>query len=348
MTPRIRPATAADAPAIAAVQVETWRAAYLGIVPAPYLDALSIPERTERWRDRIGDGGRVTQVALEDDRVVGFASGGVNRGAEVEYPSEIYAVYVLASCQHRGHGRALCATLASRLFERGFRSLLVWVFRDNQPARAFYERLGGRPVSSGSIELDGTSFPTVAYGWDDIRLLGAARPRLAPGLPLPPYSYVPGGSHPHPNRDPRGHRFGRSDDDFGLPPPADSAHALTCLPWLHVLDLFNHGYYWEAHEALEAWWRVLDPADARHPLFHGILRLAAAGVKMREGRREGVRTHARRAGELLDEVARRAGKGALLCGLDPSGLARHARDLTGAAAPREPSAMLDLVLTPLR
>ncbi len=50
----IRPATDADAAAIRAVQIQSWREAYRGIVPDSYLDALD-PEFAE-WRRNIASG----------------------------------------------------------------------------------------------------------------------------------------------------------------------------------------------------------------------------------------------------------------------------------------------------
>jgi len=147
-------------------------------------------------------------------------------------------------------------------------------------------------------------------------------PRLAPGIALPPYAYV-SGHFPHPVRDPRGHRHGESDEVYG--PPPGNAEPGGASVYLHVLDLFNCGYYWEAHEALEKWWKEVDGDDPRHPFFHGLLRLSAAGVKAREGRPAGVRTHAARAAELLRMAALRLG------GDDPCLLGLRLRPLAEAA-----------------
>ena len=160
--------------------------------------------------------------------------------------------------------------------------------------------------------------------------------RLAPGRTLPPYGYVPG-RYPHPQRDPEGHSFGLSDERFGASPDVDdwTAHEM----WLYVLDLFNAGYYWEAHEGLEAWWRVSDVDDPRRALFQGLLRLAAAGVKAREGRPGGVRKHAARAAELLAGVAADRAGDARLLGLDPVELRAAAVELADGS--HEPSADAD-------
>ena len=170
-------------------------------------------------------------------------------------------------------------------------------------------------------------------------------PRLAPARALPPYAYVPGGGRPHPQRDPDGHSYGRGDAAFG-PPPAEDGWCQH-EGWLYALDLFNHGYYWEAHEGLEKWWRETAVGDPRRSLFQGLLRLAAAGVKAREQRPAGVRKHALRAAELLAA----AGSGRLL-GLDPIRLRRAAAATAARLRPAagEPDAgaepALDIVLDP--
>ena len=53
-------------------------------------------------------------------------------------------LYVLRSCQGRGVGRRLLADVARVLAANGAESLMLSVLRDNIPARAFYEHLGGK------------------------------------------------------------------------------------------------------------------------------------------------------------------------------------------------------------
>jgi hypothetical protein len=132
---------------------------------------------------------------------------------------------------------------------------------------------------------------------------GAAIPRLVPSEPLPPYSYVTG-QFPHPLRDPAGHSFGVETKSCPAPDPNRWAN---CQPYLYGLDLFNHGYYWEAHEAWETVWHAAGRTGPIGDFIKGLIKLAAAGVKAREGRPEGVRAHARRAAELFSGVQRQLG-----------------------------------------
>jgi predicted metal-dependent hydrolase len=113
--------------------------------------------------------------------------------------------------------------------------------------------------------------------------------------PLPPYSYVPG-QQPHPNRDPAGHSFGHRPQPAR---PLSASDWMSNEEWLWAVDLFNQGFYWEAHEAWEGLWHAAGRQGPVAEFLKGLIKLAAAGVKAREGRPVGVRRHAVRAAELL-------------------------------------------------
>jgi predicted metal-dependent hydrolase len=122
--------------------------------------------------------------------------------------------------------------------------------------------------------------------------------RYAESFPLPPYRHVPGRTR-HPVSDPGGHAFvGVSFTE----PPIDLDRWADSAAYCYAIDLFNHGFYWEAHEVWEGLWRDLGRVGLGADFLKGLIKLAAALVKAREGRREGVRRHARRAGQLFAAV----------------------------------------------
>lgn len=123
-------------------------------------------------------------------------------------------------------------------------------------------------------------------------------PRLAPDAPLPPYAYLPG-RDPHPRRDPTGHMHGAPEPQPGCPRPEDWR---DCGPYLHGLDLFNRGFYWEAHEAWEPLWAGCRGRDEQHAFLQGLIALAAAGFKAREGTAAGVAAHGERAARLFEDA----------------------------------------------
>jgi ribosomal protein S18 acetylase RimI-like enzyme len=143
----IRPATPADAAAIAAVHVGTWDGAYRGLLPDEYLDAMDVTSWTGGWeRTLTGERppGAATLVAVaEGGKVVGFVDVVPSRddGAAAD-TGEVTSIYVLPPAWGTGAGRALMSVAVDCLCEDGFRSATLWVLRDNERARRFYERAG--------------------------------------------------------------------------------------------------------------------------------------------------------------------------------------------------------------
>jgi hypothetical protein len=103
------------------------------------------------------------------------------------------------------------------------------------------------------------------------------RPRLQPQKSFPTYAYLPG-KHPHPVRDPRGHSYRNEPVTVAV----EAALGSDVFRW--GIDLFTHGYYWEAHEAWEPLWHAAKQSTQHRQFFKGLILLAAAGVKIREGK----------------------------------------------------------------
>lgn len=127
---RVRPAAAEDAPKVAEIWEEGWRAGHLGHVPEE-LTRIRTPESfRSRAADRVGD---TTVATAENGDVVGFV---MVVGDEVEQ------VYVAR--EHRGSGVAV--TLldeAGRLVAaNGYTKAWLAAAVGNARARRFYEREG--------------------------------------------------------------------------------------------------------------------------------------------------------------------------------------------------------------
>jgi L-amino acid N-acyltransferase YncA len=150
--------------------VDTWRTTYAAIVGQDYLDRLSYEGRELRWKEILATASEFIFVAQQQDgQIIGFASGGPMRG-NTTLTGEINAIYLLERYQRKGIGQRLIAAAARELLARGMRSMIIHVFAAN-PARAFYEALGGRKVYEGEFMLEGTLIADVAYGWEDIAAL---------------------------------------------------------------------------------------------------------------------------------------------------------------------------------
>lgn len=168
MPATIRRALPADAIAIAEVHVAAWRTTYPGIVDQGYIDSMSVAERAATWSERLaGDAASAPDILVAtagDGRVVGFISGGAIREPLAGFDAELHAIYLLASFQGAGLGRRLVGEWAALAITRGFRAAIVRVLAAN-PARLFYERLGGELLRETELVIGARSYPERWYGW---------------------------------------------------------------------------------------------------------------------------------------------------------------------------------------
>lgn len=166
----IRQARLGDARAIGRIEVETWRSTYAGMLPDRVLLGMSEQRQTASWagflRHRPGD--VFVAEAVAEGRILGFGNCGPQREQAFGFGGEVYTLYVAPEGQGSGLGRQLLLALFARLVHCGHRSALVWVVRAN-PARFFYERLGGKLVLHRPIPVGGAPVEAVGYGWKDLR-----------------------------------------------------------------------------------------------------------------------------------------------------------------------------------
>lgn len=159
----IRPAGIGDAEGIATVHVAAWRAAYRGIVPDAELDGLSVAERAGWWAGLLAEpaGDGFTLVAVSGEAVDGFCSiAAPSRDADREPgEAEVAALYVDPAGWRGGTGRTLLEHAAGRLAAGPWRTLGLWVYRDNAAGRAFYRALGFR--ADGTLASDDGGAPEV-------------------------------------------------------------------------------------------------------------------------------------------------------------------------------------------
>jgi len=94
---------------------------------------------------------------------------------------------------------------------------------------------------------------------------------------FPAYRFLPfQPDMPHPRNDPEGHSFGQEEDYL---PEFTDQDWQTCQPYLYGIDLFNYGYWWEAHESLEAVWLAAGQDSLTGNFVQGLIQMAAAQLK---------------------------------------------------------------------
>ena len=134
---------------LSGVYEASWRWAYRGIVPQPYLDALP----AGHWAGFFDLPGVHTLIAEHNGSFAGTASFGASRFPEYEGMGEIVSLYLREPYAGRGLGRALLEAAAAALAALGFEDIFLWVLEENARARRFYER-AGFAAAGEAIECD--------------------------------------------------------------------------------------------------------------------------------------------------------------------------------------------------
>lgn len=143
---QIRDAQPDDAFQVATVHVNSWQVAYRGILPAHYLEALRAEDRAPKYD--LSGAGRTkphTIVAIEDGRIVGFATTCGAHDSDLKDAGQLAALYVDPRYWSRGIGASLIAAARLGLKNRGFQRACLWLLDGNIRGGCFYQKDGWTP-----------------------------------------------------------------------------------------------------------------------------------------------------------------------------------------------------------
>lgn len=131
------------------------------------------------------------------------------------------------------------------------------------------------------------------------------RPRYS-SRAFPAYRFTPG-RDPHPIANPLGHSYQPPGSERPHHEPVTPEAWRECEPYLYACDLYNHAYWWEAHEEWEGIWKGFLKGSAPRRFLQGLIQVSACHLKLYLGHLDGVerlrRTsagHLRAARSLLD------------------------------------------------
>ena len=121
---------------------------------------------------------------------------------------------------------------------------------------------------------------------------------------LPPYAHVPGQNARHAEG---------AFDAICATAVGDPAALERSAAWRAGLEWLDRGYFWEAHEAMEAVWQALPVNSAERRLVRAMIQAANAGLKARMRQMRAVARLVAEARQLLADA--RLGGDARLMGL---------------------------------
>lgn len=138
----IRKGTLDDVNDISRIHALSWKSAYKGIVPQKYLDELKEDFWVHTFTSWLQDNTVAVMVIIDDERPVGVAVCGRSRDKALPDWGEIVSIYLLPEYINRGYGSSLFESVLQDMKQSGYRDTYLWVLKDNQRARRFYEKKG--------------------------------------------------------------------------------------------------------------------------------------------------------------------------------------------------------------
>lgn len=160
----VRHTTQTDADALAEIFRTSWSNAYAGLIPHAQLSA-TLDRRDHIWWQRALQSTQSYFILEVLGKPAGYANFGISRQGG-DYQGEIFELYLAPVYQGLGFGEHLFEACRSRLDNRSLKGLIVWVLRENLPAREFYSRRGGVPKLRRIDVSIGTPLDKLGYVWE--------------------------------------------------------------------------------------------------------------------------------------------------------------------------------------
>ena len=143
------------------LQLESWQEGFVPILP----DEFRVPDADSfapRLAEALRGQGVSSTLALEEERLLGWVTYGVNRDSDAgPDEGELRSIFVHPGAWRSGVGSALLEYALEELAGQGYRAATLWSFDDNDRANGFYERHGferdgaeqRREFSAGALEV---------------------------------------------------------------------------------------------------------------------------------------------------------------------------------------------------
>lgn len=163
----IRNATIDDAQGIAKVHVDSWRTTYKYIIPQSFLNDLSYEQRTQLWENNIADETNTIFVAENEDKIIGFVTGGTRNTNKEAGASDLTSIYLLEEWQGYGVGKILLEKIMTSFLEKGYEKIYVDVLAANK-TRQFYIYYGAEYVKTVQLNIAGVTLDEEIYVWNSV------------------------------------------------------------------------------------------------------------------------------------------------------------------------------------
>ena len=157
----IRKALTSDSYNIAKLLVSGWQTAYKGLIDDKFLNNMAVDIMAQNWEENISTQNTTNNIYVyeENNKILGIIRFGKPDDASSNYNAEIHVLYIEPSLKRNGIGTKLFEFATNHFIKNKTTNMIIWCLKGNTPSIKFYEKLGGRIVSSrkaviNNIELE--------------------------------------------------------------------------------------------------------------------------------------------------------------------------------------------------
>ena len=144
---------------------DNWKSVYAGYVNKELLGEKGCADRKERLKKDFLSGRLENYIYEKDHQAVALLSIGQSEDPDKEGSFEVWRIYLEKAFQRQRIGSDLIRFAETQARKEGFREIVIWAFRENAPAIAFYQKNGyqidqtkylGKPFFAYSLRLQKT------------------------------------------------------------------------------------------------------------------------------------------------------------------------------------------------
>lgn len=159
---KIRKIKPGDEAIVSRIQIESWKSAFAGILSQKELERNTDFENVKSMYENVLKKDLAQGwILLIDDEPHCIAFWGKSREVDLSDYAELICIHSLQNRWSKGYGSMMLEKILDEMRMAGYKNAMLWVFKENNRARKFYEKHGFR--ISDKIKQLGDAFEVMYY-----------------------------------------------------------------------------------------------------------------------------------------------------------------------------------------
>lgn len=153
---------------ISKIYTDSWKTTYKNILPESLLKNMSYESSKEKWLSYINIKNHGGFVALDNNKIVGFA---MYKPENNLYKCLLLdSLHVIKSAQGKGIGKKLIFTIGKYAYDNKYEKMYIYIVKGNEKAEKIYNYLGARHYKDFIDNFDGSLSNSSILLWDNLNI----------------------------------------------------------------------------------------------------------------------------------------------------------------------------------